>query len=133
MAQWVKDPVLSRQQLGSLLWHRFIPWSGNFHMSRTRPKPTCLRVPSRALCNLVSMYSHMRNLHLLLSLPLKLCKMLTAKPFTLLDDSLTPLSIIYYLLHSVNLIPLPEPVPLFPQALIDSVGGLLLGFSQHST
>ena len=29
---WVKDPVLSLQQLGSLLWHRFNPWTRNFHM-----------------------------------------------------------------------------------------------------
>ena len=29
----VKDSVLSLQQLGSLLWNRFIPWPGNFHMS----------------------------------------------------------------------------------------------------
>ena len=30
MAHWVKDPALSRVWLGSLLWHRFKPWPGNF-------------------------------------------------------------------------------------------------------
>ena len=38
MAQWVKDPVLSRPQLRSLLWHRFDPWPGNFHMPQAQPK-----------------------------------------------------------------------------------------------
>ena len=32
VVQWVKDLVLSLQQLGSLLRHGFDPWSGNFHM-----------------------------------------------------------------------------------------------------
>ena len=32
MAQWVKDPVLSLQWLGSLLWCRFDPWPRNFHV-----------------------------------------------------------------------------------------------------
>ena len=32
MAQQVKDPALSPQPPGSLLWHRFDPWPGNFHM-----------------------------------------------------------------------------------------------------
>lgn len=32
MAQWIKDPVVLLQQLGSLLWHRFHPWPKNFHM-----------------------------------------------------------------------------------------------------
>ena len=32
MAQWVKDPMLSLQQFGSLLWCRLDPWPGNFHM-----------------------------------------------------------------------------------------------------
>ena len=32
MAQWVKDLVLSLQQLRSLLWHGFDPWPRNFHM-----------------------------------------------------------------------------------------------------
>ena len=30
MAQWVKDLVLSRLWLGSLLWCRFDPWPGKF-------------------------------------------------------------------------------------------------------
>ena len=30
--QWVKDLMLSRQWLESLLWHRFDPWPGNFYM-----------------------------------------------------------------------------------------------------
>ena len=34
MAQWVKDLVLSLQQLMWLLWCRFDPWPGNFHMPR---------------------------------------------------------------------------------------------------
>ena len=29
VAQWVKDPVLSLQWLGLLLWHRFDPWPGD--------------------------------------------------------------------------------------------------------
>ena len=32
VAQRVKDPTLSLQWLGSLLWRRFSLWSGNFHM-----------------------------------------------------------------------------------------------------
>ena len=32
VAQQVKDPVLSVQWPGSLLWCRFNPWTGNFHM-----------------------------------------------------------------------------------------------------
>ena len=31
VAQQVKDPALSLQQLRSLLWYRFDPWLGNFH------------------------------------------------------------------------------------------------------
>ena len=30
----VKDLVLSLQGLGSLLWHRFDPWPGNFHSEK---------------------------------------------------------------------------------------------------
>lgn len=29
---WVKDLVVSLQQLGSLLWRRSNPWPGNVHM-----------------------------------------------------------------------------------------------------
>ena len=32
VAQQVKNPVLSLQWLGSLLWHMFNPWLGNFHI-----------------------------------------------------------------------------------------------------
>ena len=30
--QQIKDPALSLQRLGSLLWHRFSPWPRNFHL-----------------------------------------------------------------------------------------------------
>ena len=33
-----KDLALSLQQLGWLLWHRFNPWPGNFHMPQAGPK-----------------------------------------------------------------------------------------------
>ena len=32
VTQQVKEPVLSLRWLGLLLWHRFDPWPGNFHM-----------------------------------------------------------------------------------------------------
>ena len=32
MVQWVKDPVLPQQWLGSLLARGLSPWPGNFHM-----------------------------------------------------------------------------------------------------
>ena len=32
MAQWVKDPGLSLQQLRLLLWRSFDPWPRDFHM-----------------------------------------------------------------------------------------------------
>ena len=32
VAQHVKDPALSPQQLGLLLWRGFDPWPGNFHV-----------------------------------------------------------------------------------------------------
>ena len=38
VAQWVKELALSLLCLGSLLWHRFDPWPGNFCMSWARPK-----------------------------------------------------------------------------------------------
>ena len=37
MTQWVKDPALSLQQLGLLLWCRFDPWPGNLHMPQVWP------------------------------------------------------------------------------------------------
>ena len=38
MTQWVKDLVWLLQWLGSLLWYRFEPWPGNFHMPWAWPK-----------------------------------------------------------------------------------------------
>ena len=38
MTQRVKDLVLSLEQFTSLLWHRFSPWSGDFHMLQVQPK-----------------------------------------------------------------------------------------------
>ena len=38
MTQQVKDPVLSLQQLRSLLWHGFDPWPGNVHMPQLQPE-----------------------------------------------------------------------------------------------
>ena len=38
MAQQVKDPVLSLQQVGWLLWHRSDPWLENFRITPAKPK-----------------------------------------------------------------------------------------------
>ena len=38
MAQSVKDPALSLQQLQSLLWCRSDPWPGNFCVPQVQPK-----------------------------------------------------------------------------------------------
>ena len=38
VVQWVKDPKLLLHWLGSLLWHGFEPWSGNFYMPWAWPK-----------------------------------------------------------------------------------------------
>ena len=38
MAQQVKDPPLSLQQLGSLLWRMFDPWPRNFCVPWAWPK-----------------------------------------------------------------------------------------------
>ena len=38
MAQWVKDPALSLQRLGLLLWCRFNPWPRNFCTLQVQPK-----------------------------------------------------------------------------------------------
>ena len=38
VAQWVKDLAWSLLWLGSLLWCRFKPWLGNFHMLWAQPK-----------------------------------------------------------------------------------------------
>ena len=37
MLQWVRDPALSLQCLGLLLWCGFDPWPGNFHMPQEWP------------------------------------------------------------------------------------------------
>ena len=38
VAQWVKDPALSLQRLGSMLWRKRDLWPRNFHVSQTEPK-----------------------------------------------------------------------------------------------
>ena len=38
MVQWIKDPVLSGQWLGSLLGCGFNPWPRNFYVFWVRPK-----------------------------------------------------------------------------------------------
>lgn len=38
LAWWVKDLTLSLQWFGFLLWCRFEPWSGNFHMPCAQQK-----------------------------------------------------------------------------------------------
>ena len=38
MVEPIKNLVLSLQQLGLQLWHRFSPRPGNFHMPQVRPK-----------------------------------------------------------------------------------------------
>ena len=38
MEQRIKDPVLSLQQLRSLLWQGFGPWPQNFHVPPMWPK-----------------------------------------------------------------------------------------------
>lgn len=38
-AQWVKDLVVSLQQLQLLLWLKFSSWPRNHHMPRVRTKP----------------------------------------------------------------------------------------------
>jgi len=37
VAQWVKDPALSLQWFGLLLWYGFNPWPGKFHMPWVPP------------------------------------------------------------------------------------------------
>lgn len=41
--QWVKDLALSLEWLGLLLWHRFDPWPGNFHVPWGWPKKFCFK------------------------------------------------------------------------------------------
>ena len=40
MVQWIKDPALSLQLLGSLLWQGFDPQPGDFHMLWEWPQKT---------------------------------------------------------------------------------------------
>ena len=39
-SQWVKNPVLSLLWPGSLQWHGFNPWPGNFHMPWVKQNKT---------------------------------------------------------------------------------------------
>ena len=43
VVQWVKDLALSLQQLGLLLWCRFDPWPGNYHMLWVWPEKNVLK------------------------------------------------------------------------------------------
>ena len=38
VVQWVRDLVLSLAQCGWLLWYKFDPWPGNFHMLWAQPE-----------------------------------------------------------------------------------------------
>ena len=38
MVQWAKDSALSLQWLRLLLWHRFSPWPGDFHLLQVWPE-----------------------------------------------------------------------------------------------
>ena len=51
MVQQIKDPVLSLQGLGSLLWHRFHPWPGNFRMLGAQPQNKKLLEEEETLLN----------------------------------------------------------------------------------
>ena len=46
MAQWAKDLALLLLWLRSVLWHRFSPWPGNFHMPWAWPTTTKSRIIS---------------------------------------------------------------------------------------
>ena len=54
----VKDPVLSLQQLGSLLWHRFDPWTRNFNMCGDRKK---IAINLELMCNNFAFERHIMN------------------------------------------------------------------------
>ena len=45
MMQWVKDPALSLEWLGLLLWCWFHLWPGNFHMLWVQPKEIYIYIP----------------------------------------------------------------------------------------
>ena len=53
MVKLVKDPVVSLQRLGSLLWRRFDPWCGNFHMPPVQPKQK-QNSPGTRLCHFLA-------------------------------------------------------------------------------
>lgn len=36
MSQWVKDPALSLQKLGLMLWCEFDPWTRSFPMAKNK-------------------------------------------------------------------------------------------------
>lgn len=45
--KWVKDPMLSPQWIGSLLWQGFYPWPTNFNMPWVWPKNLIFQCPAR--------------------------------------------------------------------------------------
>ena len=47
----VKDPALSLQWLGLLLWHGFDPQPGNFHMPRAQPKKVLVKKTTEYQCS----------------------------------------------------------------------------------
>ena len=68
MAQWLKDPALSLPWLGSLLWHRFCVWPGNFSMAWACKKQNKTnRKKKKGLCShfsaskLTSLGSHFQS------------------------------------------------------------------------
>ena len=44
MVQWVMDPALSLQRLGSRLWLEFNPWPGNVHIPWAWPKINKIKI-----------------------------------------------------------------------------------------
>lgn len=51
MVQWVKDPMVSLQWLGSMLWPGLNSWPGNFHVHRSSQRRKEKRgVPVVAQC-----------------------------------------------------------------------------------
>ena len=52
MAQGVKHPALSLQQLGLPLWRGFSPWPRNFRMPLAQPKKTTTTKTWALLCSL---------------------------------------------------------------------------------
>ena len=56
MTQWVKDPALSLQWLGPLLWRMFNPWPRNFHMPQAQPG-------KKKKVSLGRIFTHRENIH----------------------------------------------------------------------